>query len=326
MNLTRRQWLGAAAALCSPGMLRAQAAPNGGPFKIVYGFEAGGVGSKLGETLIAGLNKFNHPPLVMEYMLGQGSRRSCEFVKNATPDGMTLLQAASFSMVLFPSTFRNLAYAPTDFTPLANLSNGTYSFNVGPRVPKDVDTLDKYLQWVSDNPTERNYGVFGNGSSTHLAGLSIARTKDIALRAQSYAGTRSLVQDMLDGTLSAGFTPVGSTPKEFAAGVLRPLGVCSAKRWMGYEQIPTLAEQGVPDVDIVDWMGWFAPVATPAETVNQLREVLAKAMQSPEYLKLLKALSAEPDTAPASTLTERMARDAQNYQRLVRLNHLSLTS
>lgn len=325
MNLTRRQWLSAAAALCSPGLLKAQAT-NSHPFKIVYGFEAGGFGSKLGEVLIAGLNQINQPPLVMEYMLGQGSRRSCEFVKNAPADGRTLLQAASFSLVLFPNTFRSLPYAPEDFTPLANLANGTYSFTVGPRVPKGVDTLDKYLQWVSDNPAERNYGVLGNGSSTHLAGLSISRMKDIALRAQSYAGTKSVVGDLLDGPLSAGFTPLGATPKEFASGQLRSLGVCSGQRWPGFEQVPTLAEQGVTDVDIVDWIGWFAPVGTPAETVLQLREVIAKAMLRPEFQQMLKISHSTADTVPASTLTERIKRDAQAYQRLVKVNHLSLST
>jgi tripartite-type tricarboxylate transporter receptor subunit TctC len=325
VNLTRRQWLGTAAALCSPGLLRAQTAP-GNPFKIIYGFEAGGFGSRLGETLIAGLNQINRPPLVMEYMTGQGSRRSCEFVKNAPPDGKTLLQAASFSLALFPSTFRNLPYGPDDFTPLANMANGTYSFTVGPRVPKEVDTLDKYLQWVSNNPTERNYGVIGNGSTTHLAGLSLARLKDFALRAQSYAGTKSIVQDMLDGPLSAGFTPLGATPREFASGQLRSLGVCSGQRWPGFEQVPTLAEQGVTDVDIVDWIGWFAPVGTPADAVSQLREAIAKAMLRPEYQQLLKISRSLPDTAPPESLTDRMRRDALAYQRLVKLNHLSLAT
>jgi tripartite-type tricarboxylate transporter receptor subunit TctC len=325
MNLNRRQWLGAAAALCSPGLLKAQTAP-GNPFKIVYGFEAGGFGSKLGEALIASLNQLNHPPLAMEYMTGQGSRRSCEFVKNAAPDGRTLLQAASFSMVLFPNTFRNLPYGPDDFTPIANLANGTYSFTVGPRVPKEIDTLDKYLQWVANNPTERNYGVLGNGSTSHLAGLSIARLKDIALRAQPYAGTKSVVMDLLDGPLSAGFTPLGATPREFASGRLRSLGVCSGRRWPGFEQVPTLAEQGVTDVDIVDWIGWFAPVGTPGDVVEHLREVVAKAMLKPEFMNLQTNSSSLPDTVPASSLTERIKRDAQAYQRLVKVNHLSLAT
>jgi tripartite-type tricarboxylate transporter receptor subunit TctC len=326
MNLTRRQWLGAAAStLLAPGLLKAQPVSDQSTGKIIYGFEAGGTGSTLGESLIAELKRTRQLPLVMDYMTGQGSRRSCEYVKNANPDGTTLLQAPSFSMVLFPHTFRNLPYDSKDFVPLANLCNGTYSFTVGPRVPKDVDTLDKYLQWVSDNPTERNYGVLGNGSSTHLAGLSIARTKDIALRAQSYMGTRSVVQDMLNGTLSAGFTPLGATPTQMASGQLRSLGVCSAKRWNGYEQIPTLAEQGVGDVDIVDWLGWYAPVGTPEDAVKQLRGIVAEAMQTPDFTKHLKAMCAEADTLPATSLVERLKRDEQNYRRLVKLNHLSST-
>ena len=323
MNLNRRQWL--ATALCSPSLLKAQAASDR-PFKIIYGFEAGGFGSKLGEALIASLNQISQPPLAMEYMTGQGSRRSCEFVKNATPDGRTLLQAASFSMVLFPSTFRNLPYGPEDFAPVANLANGTYSFTVGPRVPGDVDTLDKYLRWVSNNPNERNYGVLGNGSTSHLAGLSIARLKDIALRAQPYAGTKSVVMDLLDGPLSAGFTPLGATPKEFASGRLRSLGVCSGTRWPGFEQVPTLAEQGVTDVDIVDWIGWFAPIGTPGEVVDRLREVVARALLQPGFTRMLTISNSLADTEPASSLTERMKRDAQAYQRLVKLNHLSLAT
>lgn len=322
MNFNRRQWLSAAAALCGSGLVRAQTVPAN-PFKIVYGFEAGGFGSKLGETLIAGLNQINQPPLVMEYMTGQGSRKSCEFVKKAQPDGQTLLQAASFSMELFPSTYRNLAYGPDDFVPLANLANGTYSFTVGPRVPKEVGTLDQYLRWVSDNPAERNYGVLGNGSSSHLAGLSIARLKDIALRAQSYAGTKSVVQDLLDSSISAGFTPLGATPREFASGQLRSLGVCSGQRWPGFEQVPTLMEQGISDVDIVDWIGWFAPIGTPDDVVEHLRDVVAKAMLRPEFQQMLKISNSLADTVPASTLSDRIKRDAQAYQRLVKLNHLS---
>lgn len=324
MNLTRRQWLGAAAStLLAPGLLRAQTVAEASSGKIIYGFEAGGTGSMLGECLINVLKASHQLPLIMDYMTGQSSRRSCEFVKNANPDGTTLLQAPSFSMVLFPHTVRNLPYNHTDFVPLANLSNGTYSFTVGPRVPAGVKTLDEYLQWVSDNPTERNYGVLGNGSSTHLAGLSIARSKDIALRAQSYVGTRSLVQDMLNGTLSAGFMPLGTAPAETAAGKLRSLGVCSGKRWAGHEQTPTLAEQGVRDVDIVDWMGWYAPAGTPADAVSRLRDVLAEAMKAPEFVRRQQAMSAQAHQAPASSLVDRIQRDDQNYRRLIKLSHLS---
>jgi len=326
MNLTRRQWLGAAAStLLAPGLLKAQPADASSSSKIIYGFEAGGTGSRLGESLIAELKRSHQLPLVMDYMTGQGSRRSCEYVKNANPDGTTLLQAPSFSMVLFPHTFRNLPYDSKDFVPLANLCNGTYSFTVGPRVPKDVDTLDKVLQWGPDTPTARNYGVLGNGSSTHLAGLSIARSKDIALRAQSYLGTRSVVQDMRNGTLSAGFTPLGSTPVEMASGQLRSLGVCSARRWAGHEHIPTLAEQGVNDVDVVDWLGWYAPAGTPDDAVKQLRAIVAEAMQTPDFLKHQKAMCVVADALPAASLVARLEHDEQTYRRLVKLNHLSST-
>jgi tripartite-type tricarboxylate transporter receptor subunit TctC len=324
MNSRRREWLMATAGtVLLPGTTWSQSAQPEVSRRVVYGFDSGGVGGKIADLATKVFSSEIGKPYTVDYQTMSSSKRSCEIVKNAPPDGNTILQAVSFSLLLYPATNRQLSYGPSDFTPLVVMGGTTLAFTVGPRAPSSVTTLDHYLQWVTDNPAERNYGVIGQGSTSHLAGLSIARTKDVAIRAQPYSGVRALATDLLSSKLSAGFIPSGAYKAEIESGQLRQLGVTSKLRWPSLEKIPTLVSQGVTDLDISDWFGWFVRADTPPSLLSELRASADKILDNADYSKLRSDYFIQDERAGPSDVLERMRDESERFKRLVRLNRLS---
>ena len=327
-SLNRRQWLIASMAnLYAARAALAQTASGPSherPIEVIYGFEAGGAGSQLGELLTRRINTFNHPRMAMRYITADGSRRACEVARGAPPDGTTLLQAASFTMLLYPHIYRTLGYSVKDFELLARLGRFTYSLTVGPRVPLEVDSLQSYLSWVEANPAERNYGVFGHGSSPHLAGMTVNRNMNVALRAQTYSGNRSVIRELLNRTLSAAFTPAGLPEEAFRSGQLRSIGVTSGTRWPGMEHIPTLREQGVQDLDLVDWIGWFAPAGIAPDKAERLRQAIHQGLDGSEVMAFLQDGRIQPAQDRPEDYAALLEQDSANFLRMARLNRLSI--
>ncbi|WP_434154720.1 tripartite tricarboxylate transporter substrate-binding protein [Pseudomonas sp. JZ134] len=156
----------------------------------------------------------------------QNTRLASRTAKQATPDGTTILQAVSASMSLLPNVYDSIEYDPiNDFTPLALLGDYTYVLAVGPAVPQSIQTVDAYVDWVSKNPHFRDVGITLYGSQSHVAGLILAREKEIALRMQTYSHTTAIIDDLLDGGLAATIFVCGQVNARRAEGKIRALTV-----------------------------------------------------------------------------------------------------
>ena len=153
----------ATAALC--GTAHAQNYPSK-PVTIVVPFSPGGATDIMARTLAEPLGKRLGQPVIVENRTGAGTMIASEHVSKATPDGHTLLLAAS-SLGIAPSLYSKVNYDPVkDFTPISLVASVVHVLSVHPSVPaKNVSEL---IAWVKANPTKANYGSVGAGTSTHL--------------------------------------------------------------------------------------------------------------------------------------------------------------
>lgn len=304
----------AALAAGLPATVLADALTGG---RLVFGVPPGSIGHKLAGGALALLAKQAALQYRIDVVDGRNTLQASETVKLAVPDGSTLLQSQSSSMVLFPAMYKKLAYDPlADFVPVGILGDYAYALSVGPAVPASVNSIDSYLNWVSKNPDMRDIGFSLYGSQAHLIALMLGRGKEVALRPQSYKSANALAADMASGTIAAGVTVAGNV-RVVGNGQLRPIAVSGATRQDGWPDVATFAEQGLKDIVIDGWYGWFAPAKTPPATLQALREKVSSMTASPDFGALQKSLLINPHPLSAEQITQRMRAEIAQYAKLV---------
>jgi len=325
--IDRRRFLAGSSLLLgasSLGLGRAWAAEA--PGRVLFGYSAGALGSDLGNSLCGLLVTTGGPRYLLENVEGSTTRKSAEVVKAATPNGKTLLLAQSTTMCLLPSIFNKMTFDPLkDFIPLVTTGKMSLSLTLGPLVPEPVQTLAQYLDWLSDNPDARDVGFSVYGSEGHLATLILAQAKGVTVRPRPYKGSKMMLDDMLGKTLAACFTAAANggrkswndNGKGGGGARLRSIGITTQQRLNYWPDVPTLAEQGVKDMDLSPWFGWYASATTPAPVVDSVRASLLSTLSTPAYTALLGRLRLSPLNEVPEQIRERIKNDAARYTQLV---------
>jgi len=262
------------------------------PVRIIVPSVAGGgtdsstriVVSKLGDTLGQRIIVDNRP--------GAGSIIGTEMAARAAPDGYTLLAAIS-SMTIQPSMQKNLPFDPIkDFAPvsvfvrLPNVLVGHPSLQ-----PKNVREL---ITFAKARPGQLEFASAGTGSNLHLCMemfLSMAGLKMVHV---PYKGASQAIADVVAGYVPFMVTNMITGTEQVKAGKLRAYGVTSAKRSTAAPAIPTIAEQGVPGYEAVQWYGLMAPAGTPREIVSKLHKAVVTALKDAAVRERFISSGADP--------------------------------
>jgi len=166
--------------------------------------------------------------------------------------------------------------------PVTPLAAYALSVTVGPGTPADVRTVADFVKWAKANPDKANYGIPAPGSAPHFAGMMFERATGVAMKSIPYRGGGPLLQDLLGGQVPIAFNVVSEVLPHVQSGKLRSLAVTSAQRWAALPEVPTLAELGYKDIEIVEFLGIYAPAKTPPELVQRLNAAVQQALQTPE--------------------------------------------
>ena len=275
----------ATAALC--GTAHAQNYPSK-PVTIVVPFSPGGATDIMARTLAEPLGKRLGQPVIVENRTGAGTMIASEHVSKATPDGHTLLLAAS-SLGIAPSLYSKVNYDPVkDFTPISLVASVVHVLSMHPSVPaKNVSEL---IAWVKANPTKANYGSVGAGTSTHLESELFATMAGVKMQHIPYKGSAPALMDLVGGNLPIMFDAYASSGPFIRENKIRLLAVTTAQRSKLLPDVPTVAESGLPGYEAMPWLGLVAPAGTPNAVVNkvhaELMEVLKDAAVQEKFRSL----------------------------------------
>ncbi len=262
--------------------------------RFVVGFPAGG-GTDIIARLVA--ERIRVPfasAVIVENKPGAAARASVDYVKNAEPDGGTLLFTPDFPITVYPHSFRSLSYDPLrDLVPVAPGARSMLCYNVGPAVPANVTTLAAFVRWVRDNPASASYATTAAGGTPHFVGMMFATAAGLAMTPVHYRGGAPALQDLLGGHVPASVNPISEAMPHAKSGAVRILAVTGSKRSRFLPDVPTMREQGF-DVVIDSWLGAFAPARTPAQTVHALNAAINEVARSPDYADALAKFGTEP--------------------------------
>ncbi|MGE0801746.1 MAG: Bug family tripartite tricarboxylate transporter substrate binding protein, partial [Lautropia sp.] len=217
--------------------------------------------------------------VVVENKPGANAILGTQFALNAPADGYTLVVGGTTSHAGNKSLFKNLPYDPIkDFVAISGVAIGGGAFIVSPSFP--AKTLPELVALARREPGKYSYGWASAFSRVAVENL-LADT-GVKMLHVPYKGSASLASEVMAGTIDLAFEPIVTLLPLIKSGKVRSLGVSTLKRAPGLEEVPSVAEQGVPNFQFLGWLCIFAKVGTPAPIVERLNELFVSILKTPE--------------------------------------------
>ena len=293
MKFTRRQTLAAALGSLGAGVLpRAQAQTQPFPsqvIKFVIPTPAGGGHDTMMRIIGQKLTDAWGQPCIVESRAGASGAIAAATVSQAPADGYTVLigySALLSNTVLMPKP----GYRLEDLQPVGMLALTPIAFGVRESLP--ASTLKQYVALAKTRPGKLSYGSYGPGSGGHFVGELFNMAAGIDTVHVPYKGEPPALQDLIGGQIDAAVASVGGLSRY--PGKIKPLAVASATRFPSYPDVPTFAELGYPEVDMLGWAAAFVPAKTPKAIVDKLNTEMGRILVMPDVRAKLLELGFEP--------------------------------
>ena len=252
---------------------------------IITGLAAGGSTDLETRRYAQKLSANTGKSFIVENRPGAGGTIGFAFVARATPDGHTVL-VSSPSFPIAPLMYKDLPYdTEKGFAPITVMSKRSSVLMAHPSLP--VRTVQEYVAYAKANPGAVNFGTSGIGGITHLSAQWFHDEANVKATLVHFKSGGPLLNDVLSGRVHMGMFNLASVIAHVKAGKLRMLGITGVERNKMVPDIPTIAEQGLPNYDYTFWVGFSTTAGTPPAIVNKLNEELVKVARSPENVALL---------------------------------------
>ena len=204
-----------------------------------------------------------------------------EIARRAPADGYTLLAATTATHVMAPHVVTGLAYDPLqDFVPIINLAYQTKVILASAAL--GVATLAELVALARRRPGQLNYASVGVGSSSHLDTEQFAALTGIDLVHVPYRGSPQTIAALSANEVQVLVASVTAAQPAIASGRARALAVMADRRTPLLPDVPTIAETGLPHLDVQTWIGFLAPAGTSSRIVADLNRALNRILRSPD--------------------------------------------
>jgi tripartite-type tricarboxylate transporter receptor subunit TctC len=283
---TRRTFLVAACA-ATLGFGSAFAAYPDKPIRLVVPYGGGGMGTLFGSMVTEVLHDQLKTPAFAEYKGGAQGAIGAREVAKSPPDGYTLLMVTTALMAVNPNFLPNLPYDPVkDFVPVGVV---WMSRNVLFSRP-DIKSLKDLVEL--GRKKSLTYGSLGPGSLAHLSAEMLLREAKIQAVHVPFKGNGQIMTELAGGRLDFAFTDPSGLPLS-VAGKVKALAVTGKERLPSASDVPTMVEQGYPNVGTASWIAIMAPAGTPREVVEKISNALSAGFADEALRAKVAAVGAE---------------------------------
>jgi tripartite-type tricarboxylate transporter receptor subunit TctC len=287
------------------------------PVRLLVGFAPGGSADMAGRLLAERLRDELKQNVVVDNKPGAGGRIAAELLKNAPPDGSTIMITPIVVPVLAPLVFSRLSYDPqADFAPVAAVANFQFGLSVNASHP--ARNVAELAAWWKAHPAQANYGTPGPGSLPHFFGVMIARDAGLDLIHVPYNGGGPLMTALIGSQVSSAIDTLVDQIELQRAGKIRILASAGAQRAALLPEVPTFAESGLKGVEGSSWFAIYAPARTPEVTLRQLNAAINRALAHPDLRERYAKLGLEPTGGTQADLVAMMKRDTERWAPVVK--------
>lgn len=302
-------------ALMTLALPQATAQVPGRPITIVVPFSPGTGIDILARALGAELSQRWGQPVIVDNKTGASGNIGTQFAARAVPDGNTVLMTAK-PFVVNVSLFKSIPYDPVkSFEPIIKIATGSIVLAVHPSVP--ATSVQEFIRYAKAHPGEINYGSPGFGTPHHLGMELFKQAAGINLVHIPYKGTAGVVSDLIGNHVSAMFLPTHVALPFAEDKQIRILGVASKQRVPAAPDVPTLAEQGMPSVEVDLWFALLAPAGTPEDVVKRYNAIFNEFLHEPHMVSELAKQGLNVAGGSPEVLRELIAQDLVRWQKVI---------
>jgi len=285
----------------------AQGYPNK-PIRLVVGFTPGGVSDVLARAISARLSQNIGHQVVVDNRPGAGTTIASEFIAKSAPDGYTLYFCDATTHAINASLYTRLPYdSVRDFAFIGLVASTPLLLVVNPALP--ARTVPELIALAKSRAGQLNYASSGNGTIVHLAGETFKTMAGIDLLHVPYKGSAPATVAVIAGDVAFIFSTMPAALPHVKSGKLRALAVTTPARVAAVQDIPTVAESGLPAFDLTLYSGVIGPAGMPREIVERVNGELAKVVNSPEIREFFATQGATPMASSPEQFAEHMRAD-----------------
>ncbi len=272
----------------------------------------------LGRLLTPKLHEAMGQPVIAENRAGGAGRIGHEAAAKAAPDGYTLLLTAVGPLIHTPILYpKNTPFDPLkDFAPISLFVTGPLVIVVHPSIP--VKNVKELAELAKKRPGQLNFGSTGVGSVNHLLGEMFNLLTGAKIVHVPYKGGGDALSDLLGGQVEMVMTGVSPVIPYAKAGRLRVIVTTGRQRMPNMPEVPTMAESGLPEAEIVIWYGVVAPAATPKHIIGRLNREIVKAMSLPDLRERYLQQSVVPETSSPEQFAQLIRDEYARWTKVIR--------
>ncbi|AOV05393.1 MULTISPECIES: Bug family tripartite tricarboxylate transporter substrate binding protein [Delftia] len=322
--MQRRILLAAAALL--PSLATAQTPPTppdwpARPVRMLVGSAPGGGTDAMARAVADRLAPLLRQPVIVENRPGVSNTLAVDMTAKST-DGHTMVMGVVTAHAIAPHLLKLGYDSNRDLVPVAYVGAVPNVLVVGNNLP--ANSVQELVALARKEPGRINFASSGTGSTQHIAAEMFKDAAGIELTHVPYKGSAAALVDLVSGQVQMSFDTMPSVIGQIKAGKLRPLGVTSPRRNAQLPQVPTLAEAGLPGVEIGAWYGIYMPAATPRAVQARVHDEVNKVLALPETRTRLEAVGAELQPMGQAEFIALHNAEYQRFGEIIRKNHIKI--
>ncbi|MGE8445701.1 MAG: Bug family tripartite tricarboxylate transporter substrate binding protein [Comamonas sp.] len=299
-----------------PALAQTKAAGHDKALRVILPLSAGSGADGAIRAISTPISKALGQTLVIENLPGAGGITGTAQIVRAPKDGDTI-GIVSNNHVVNPSLYKNIPFdSINDIAPITIIGTTPFVLVANPKVP--ARTVQELIAHAKAHPGTLNYGSSGNGTILHLGAAMFVEQAQIDVPHIPYKGMGQLMNDLLSGQVQLGVVAVAPAMAHIKAGNLRAIGITSAKRSASLPDVPTIAEQGLPQYELDGWIAAIAPAGVPKAEMDRLYQGFVQGIASPEAREALIAQGYEIQLTPPEVAARFMASEKQRMQATVK--------
>ncbi len=321
--MDRRSFMAGCAGLSLSAIAKDALGESGPLTKLIFPFSAGGGGDTLCRLVAQYAGQLLDRTIIVENRTGGDGLIGIKWVKNASPDGATILVTTGPTMYLLPMVEAEPSFdLNKDFVPVSLLARFEFGVVVGPAV--DAKDFKEFVAWLKANPSKATFGVPSNGTIPHFTGSKLEQVLGVPLTRVAYRGSAPAISDLIGGHLPFAIVTIADAIPQHRAGTVKILAVSSAERSPFLPDVPTLKESGV-DLVADGWYGMWLPAGSSREFAGQLSAAVVTSLAKPEVREKLLAIGLIPVGTTPDGLDKELAADTALWRPIVKATGYKIT-
>ncbi|MES2999502.1 MAG: tripartite tricarboxylate transporter substrate binding protein [Pseudomonadota bacterium] len=252
------------------------------PLRFVVPFAAGSTTDQAARFVAKHITDMTKQPVIVDNRVGANGFIGLQYALTQPADGYTVVITSSTTHAANPSLFKKLPYDPVaDFVPLTGLVIGSMVLAVAPSSP--AHNVQELVALAKQRPGKLTFGS-GN-SSSRAGGEMFKELAGVDILHVPYKALPMVMTDVVGGQIDMVFGDAPAVMPLVRGGKLRALGVSTRNRMPAFDNIPTIAEQGIAGYELSGWLAAFAIKGTPPAIADKLNGMLVAIMKTPEAAK-----------------------------------------